>query len=77
MGGRVFGGVGGMKPMYDAISSDGKTVYIIKSRGSAKSTLQLEMYRKLFSISDEEWLDMYREARERVGYLDPNEGGEE
>jgi hypothetical protein len=58
--------------MYDAISSDGKTVYIIKSRGSGKSTLQLEMYQKLFGISDEEWSDMLREAMERVGYLEPS-----
>lgn len=47
------------------------------ARGSAKSTLQLETYRKLLGISDEEWREMRREARERVGYLEPNEGGEE
>ena len=63
--------------MYDAISSDGKTAYIIVGRGSGKSTLQLEMYRKLFGIPDEEWCDMYREVMERMGYMEANEDGEE
>jgi hypothetical protein len=58
--------------MYDAISSDGKTAYIIAARGNGKSSLQLEMYRKLLCISDEEWCDMRRKVAERMCYLDPS-----
>jgi hypothetical protein len=58
--------------MYDAISSDGKTAYIIAARGNGKSTLQLEMYRKLFGISDDEWCDMRRKVAELMYYLDPS-----
>lgn len=52
---------------YYAILSDGTPVYFQCARGSCKSSLQLEIYRKLWGISDEEWADMKREVAEKMG----------
>ena len=51
----------------DRILADGIPVCFQYARGSCKSTLQLELYRKLLGISDEEWADMKREVYEKTG----------
>ena len=47
----------------DGFMPDGTPVYIKCSRGSSKSTLQSEIYRKLLGISDDEWYEMLRIAK--------------
>jgi hypothetical protein len=36
------------------------------ARGNGKSTLQLELYRKLFNIPDDEWEEIQQEAKRRL-----------
>ena len=49
---------------------DGIPVYVQFARGSSKSMLTLEVYRKLCGISDDEWGDMKAEVMKRFGFLD-------
>ena len=39
----------------DGYTADGIPIYLKVGRGSGKSTLQLEVYRRLVGIPDEEW----------------------
>jgi hypothetical protein len=50
------------------IAEDGSLVpYEFKyARGNGKSTLQLELYRKLFNIPDDEWEEIQQEAKRRL-----------
>lgn len=55
------------------LAEDGSLVpYDLKcARGNGKSTLQLELYRKLFNIPDDEWEEMKQETRRRLyGFQD-------
>lgn len=54
-------------PYSDGFMPDGTPVYFAVARGNGKPTLQLEIYRKLLGISDEEWSGIVREARENLG----------
>ena len=42
--------------------------YFVIARGSGKSRLVMEKYRKLVGISDEAWEEMKKEAERRLGY---------
>ena len=53
----------------DGFMPDGTPVYLKCARGSAKSMIQLDIYRKLVGISDEEWTTLKLEAMRRLGYL--------
>ena len=55
----------------DAFLPDGTPLYIKCARGNGKSTLQLELYRKLFGIPDDEWEEIQQEAIRRLyGFQD-------
>ena len=45
----------------DGYMSDGTPIYLKIARGNGKPMLQLEIYRKLCEISDDEWADMKAE----------------
>ena len=52
-------------PNPDGYMPDGTPVYIKGSRANCKSTLQLEIYRMLCGISDEEWAEIVKEVKEK------------
>ena len=52
----------------DGYMEDGTPVYFAIARGRSKDNLQLEMYRSLLGISDEEWKEIIHEA-ERSLYV--------
>lgn len=52
-------------PNPDGYMPDGTPVYIKCGRANCKSTLQLEIYRKLCGISDDEWAELVKEVKEK------------
>lgn len=52
-------------PNPDGYMPDGTPVYIKGGRANGKSTLQLEIYRILCGISDEEWAELVKEVKEK------------
>lgn len=57
----------------DGYTPDGIPVYIQPARAHGKTMMQLEMYRLLLGIPDDEWAEMKRAAMERLGYSDDQE----
>lgn len=57
----------------DGFMPDGTPVCIACARTNGKTMLQLEIYRKLCGISDEEWTDMKHEVMKRLGYSNDEE----
>ena len=58
-----------MKP--DGYLEDGTPVYLKCARGNGKSMLQLEMYRRLFNIPDDEWVQILKEVERKLyGFQD-------
>lgn len=54
----------------DGYTPDGVPIYLDCGRGNGKSTLQLEIYRRLCGISDEEWEEIKTEVQKQLGWLD-------
>ena len=57
-----------IKSKPDGYLADGTPIYLCvrQPRGSSKSWVQLEIYRTLAGISDEEWVDIVREYTENL-----------
>lgn len=54
----------------DGVIPDGTPVYLKIARGNGKTMLSLEIYRKLFEISDDNWAEMKAEIMKKLGYLE-------
>ena len=52
----------------DGVMPDGTPIYLKIARGNGKPMLQLEIYRRLCEISDEEWASMKDEVAKRLGW---------
>ena len=50
----------------DGYTPEGVPIYLCVGRGCGKSTLQLEMYRKLVGIPDDEWDKIKAEVQRRL-----------
>lgn len=53
----------------DGVTPDGNPIYLKIARGNGKPMLQLEIYRKLCEISDDEWADMKVEIAKELGWI--------
>ena len=54
----------------DGFAPDGTPLYLKCARGNGKTSIQMEMYRRLLGISDEEWIEMKQIVTERLGYTE-------
>ena len=52
----------------DGVMPDSTPIYLKIARGNGKPMLQLEIYRRLCEISDEEWASMKDEVAKRLGW---------
>ena len=50
----------------DGYTPEGVPIYLKVGRGCGKSTLQLEVYRRLCGIPDDKWEEMKAEAQRRL-----------
>ena len=50
----------------DGYTPEGIPIYMVVGRGSTKSTLQLEVYRKLVGVPDDKWEEMKAEVQRRL-----------